>query len=692
MRQDNIDTLQETLKIFNQGYYMVNGKRVKLKLSKSQMKAAFVYLPAEVEEVCRSKDFPHIHRMGRIGVGCENMDSFALARKRYLDCAYMLSGQGENRVLVLNLANPVNPGGGVRKGAKAQEEDLCRKSSLLVSLESKEAYPYYEYNRGLRTYMGSDAVIISPDVEIIRDEKGNLLEDSVIVSVMTCAAPMVTMGKEGMSESEYQAMVYRRITGMLKVAAYRGYKVLVLGAFGCGAFGNDAHIVSDLFYRALKEFEYDGMAAKDFFYRIDFAVMDRSAHQYNYREFSRNFSHFYREEDEAEKRKVLQAIKGTEKYLDSVRGCLIGGAAGDALGYEVEFWPESRIFSYFGKGGIRSYMLDPQTGKALISDDTQMTLFTANGILVGETRGFLRGIAGRPAFYVAKAYRDWLKTQKFSGRKEDGPDSTVKGRRFSWLLDVPELYCRRAPGNTCLSALSATDRQQEDYIRNPVNDSKGCGGIMRIAPLALRYRPGESYRGDLRELDMEGAQLAAITHGHSLGYMPAAVLTHIISRILTSEKKGDLKEIVLDARDTAKEIFAGDRHLGELVRIIDLAIKLSENEEEDLDNIHRIGEGWVAEETLGIALYCALRYRNDFSAGIIAAVNHNGDSDSTGAVTGNILGALLGNEAIEKKWKENLELYNVIQEMADDLCRGCQMREYGYYEDSVWTRKYVEMK
>ena len=128
------------------------------------------------------------------------------------------------------------------------------------------------------------------------------------------------------------------------------------------------------------------------------------------------------------------------------------------------------------------------------------------------------------------------------------------------------------------------------------------------------------------------------------------------------------------------------------MRIIDLAIKLSENEEEDLDNIHRIGEGWVAEETLGIALYCALRYRNDFSAGIIAAVNHNGDSDSTGAVTGNILGALLGNEAIEKKWKENLELYNVIQEMADDLCHGCQMREYGYYEDSVWTRKYVEMK
>ena len=103
----------------------------------------------------------------------------------------------------------------------------------------------------------------------------------------------------------------------------------------------------------------------------------------------------------------------------------------------------------------------------------------------------------------------------------------------------------------------------------------------------------------------------------------------------------------------------------------------------DLDNIHRLGEGWVAEETLGIALYCALRHQDDLSAGLIAAVNHKGDSDSTGAVTGNILGALLGFDAIDVQWKRNLELYDVLMELADDLSRGAKD---GY--DAEWLRKY----
>ena len=158
-----------------------------------------------------------------------------------------------------------------------------------------------------------------------------------------------------------------------------------------------------------------------------------------------------------------------------------------------------------------------------------------------------------------------------------------------------------------------------------------------------------------------------------------------------SRKKMNLKEIVLEARDTAKKIFKDDIHINELISIINLAAELSENNDNDLDNIHRLGEGWVAEETLAISIYCSLRHQKDFSAGIVAAVNHKGDSDSTGAVTGNILGAVLGYDAIDDKWKNDLELKEIVNEMAEDLCHGCQMSEFGSYRDAEWERKYISM-
>ena len=171
MRVDNINMLNDTMAIMDRGYYEVNGKRVNLKLSEKERKEIFVFLPKDVKRIADNKDFQHVHVMGRIGVGCVNMDSYSLAIKRYSDCSYMFSKKSKP-ILVLNLANPVNPGGGVRRGSKAQEEDLCRKSSLLLSLESLEASVYYKYNKSLNTYMGSDAVMITPQVEIIKDENG----------------------------------------------------------------------------------------------------------------------------------------------------------------------------------------------------------------------------------------------------------------------------------------------------------------------------------------------------------------------------------------------------------------------------------------------------------------------------------------------------------------------------------------
>ena len=337
---------------------------------------------------------------------------------------------------------------------------------------------------------------------------------------------------------------------------------------------------------------------------------------------------------------------------DKMRGCLIGGAIGDALGWPVEFESERSIFSRYGAEGIRSFDLNAH-GVAEITDDTQMTLFTANGLLCAAAHGRQTS----PRSYVALAYQDWLSTQR-----------NVKPRGVSWLLDVPEMHAQRAPGNACLTYLS---RQSDDptaicdFLRCRVSDSKGCGGIMRVAPMGLVRCD------DIRTIDYEAAQLAAITHGHSLGFMPAAVLAHIVNRLVYPKGDMDLRDIVIEARDTVSSLFEGDVHLQTLRELIDRAVELSEGDGSDLDNIHRLGEGWVGEEALAIALYCALKYRDDFSAAVIAAVNHKGDSDSTGAITGNMLGAMIGYEAIDAKWKEKLELRDVILKMADELEESC---------------------
>lgn len=295
-RLTNIQMLSDTLSVFEKGFYEKDGRKINLKLSGEEREEVQVFLPKDIETIDESKR-QKISIIGRCCYGCVNADSFSVARK-CIDNTSLFSSGTERSVLVLNLANPVHPGGGVRNGANAQEEDLCRKSSLLLSLESKDAKKYYEYNESLRTYMGSDAIIITPKVEIIKDEKGDFLEEPVIVSVMTCAAPMLKNGLEGMNEEEYRQMVYKRIVGMLKVSACLGYSVLVLGAFGCGAFRNDAKVVSDLFYKALKEFQYNGMTEKDLFRRIDFAVLCRPDNTYNFDEFNRNFKHFYRDEED----------------------------------------------------------------------------------------------------------------------------------------------------------------------------------------------------------------------------------------------------------------------------------------------------------------------------------------------------------------------------------------------------------
>jgi ADP-ribosylglycohydrolase len=277
-----------------------------------------------------------------------------------------------------------------------------------------------------------------------------------------------------------------------------------------------------------------------------------------------------------------------------------------------------------------------------------MTLFTAEGLLRAHNRWRERGIVNF-APIVHRAYLRWLATQGI-----DAPGFTDLDRD-SWLLREPRLLHRRAPGNTCLSALASG---QAGTMVTAINDSKGCGGVMRVAPAGLACVDPFT----------AGCELAALTHGHPSGYLAAGFFAAVIARC----RKGQLLTSAIVRATT--ELRRHARHK-ETLAAVQSAVELARTARPTPQNVERLGAGWVAEEALAIALYCALTART-FAEGVLAAVNHSGDSDSTGAITGSILGVMHGVSAIPPAWLRRLELRDVIEAVAGDLYRhfGSQSR------------------
>lgn len=327
------------------------------------------------------------------------------------------------------------------------------------------------------------------------------------------------------------------------------------------------------------------------------------------------------------------------------RGCLLGGAVGDALGYPVEFLKENTIWNDYGPEGIRT--LEQAGNPAVISDDTQMTLFAANAILY--SRG--QKLPLNHALWLA--YREWLGTQGDTSRMDSFSNPKM------WVFRDPRLHACRAPGNTCLNAIAHSPNG--GTTMRPINNSKGCGTVMRAAPfgLAVSAAGGDSGLQTVYEL---AAADAALTHGHRMAWASSGALAQIIYEIVQHRPQRDYP-----LQEAVSAVCCSDAE--EMKPLLDKAVQLAEDSSvDDLDAIHMLGEGWVAEEALAIALFCAVRHQNDFAAAIRASVNHKGDSDSTGAICGNILGAWLGEDAVAQAFDlEHLELRDMIEKMADRL-------------------------
>ncbi|MBR3629055.1 MAG: ADP-ribosylglycohydrolase family protein, partial [Oscillospiraceae bacterium] len=280
--------------------------------------------------------------------------------------------------------------------------------------------------------------------------------------------------------------------------------------------------------------------------------------------------------------------------LDRCQGCLIGGAAGDALGYEIEFEHMRQITKRFGKDGITEYVL--HHGKAIISDDTQMTLFTAEGLLHADEPSFAGYRAG-----IRKAYQDWYLTQHLLYPLPEAKSA------HSRLLQERELFSRRAPGITCLNAI---ENGCDGSVAAPVNQSKGCGGVMRVAPIGLYLSPDRFPEDDCDRL---GAEAAALTHGHPLGWLSSAAFVHMIRKLVYDDMT--MHEAVESAIAAMQRLYSGTEHLDALISLLEDAITLADTPKITPARAYRtLGEGWVGEEALAIAVFCALRYEEDFES------------------------------------------------------------------------------
>jgi ADP-ribosylglycohydrolase len=336
---------------------------------------------------------------------------------------------------------------------------------------------------------------------------------------------------------------------------------------------------------------------------------------------------------------------------------------GDALGYPIEFLDSAQITQRFGTMPPKTLDYDKQ-GLAQISDDTQMTLFTAEGLIRAKRRSDDRGFCD-PRSIVFSALLRWYETQ--------GGHPSRRSSERGWLLEEPRLHSRRAPGTTCMSALEVLAREASSplpTVASPPNHSKGCGAVMRVAPCGLGAAT--------REIAFELARdTGVITHGHPSGYLSAAYFAALVWDLA---RGGSLPA----AMPHADALLSKERGADELQQILDRARTLAREGAPTVATIEGLGAGWTGEQALAIALLCALtfdpREPRAFEQALWRAAAHSGDSDSTAAITGNLLGAMLGADALPPGWLAALELRDVVERIACDLhaalIRGESLRAY----------------
>jgi ADP-ribosylglycohydrolase len=317
-----------------------------------------------------------------------------------------------------------------------------------------------------------------------------------------------------------------------------------------------------------------------------------------------------------------------------MKDILLAGAIGDAAGYAIEFKKIDKIRAMFGPNGLRLQDVHPSY-ISVVSDDTQMTLFALEALHRMPENNWHPKI-------IWEAYKQWYHTQ----------DDTEFDCLTSPLAQFPQLRVQRAPGITCLGSLSKDD-EYVSRVGKPINDSKGCGGIMRAAPFGFVDNFEDAY--------IMGREQAVLTHGHPSGYHSAAAFSALIHLAVYSDKYYDRRynqdpKNFKQAINTVRSWLREDYQSEETVAAIDLALETAKNSTGDYYNeVSKVGQGWVGEEALAVAIYAFL-VADSFEEAVNISINHDGDSDSTGTLAAQLWAAYEGMPEKYRDWDKRLDI------------------------------------
>lgn len=354
-----------------------------------------------------------------------------------------------------------------------------------------------------------------------------------------------------------------------------------------------------------------------------------------------------------------------DRKESAVRGCLLGMAVGDAMGYPVDKKSWTQIVEDYGPNGLLGY--DLVNGTADITSHTQLAAFVCNGILLGMTRR-------KPdqfSKFIILSLREWARSQQFR---------TVAERTHCWLAQEPHMRRRQCMDTRILDALA---REQLGTPEMPIFRSETPAMLTSAVAVGLMYEP------ELMRPDMIGrlaAEAVATTHGDPECFLSGAVLAYAVAGVLQEPEKSLIEQFT-GATETVMAQF-GDRYaqVTTVAKAVDKAIRYSKDPElSPLAAMSMLGCS-TALECLAGTVYACIIHPANFDEGMIAAVNHSGRSAATGALVGAILGARLGDEALPEFYLESLETQTILTELATDISQGRQlMRVF----DADWDQKYV---